>query len=144
MPLPRSATFPARSAASSRNPARSLSRSRSIRRSRTSRSAGGGGGTPAPATRFWATCGGASGSRKTGFTARDLHPWLTPSIHDERVHWCGVVMVRFLRRLLGDKKGVTAIEYGLIAALIAVAAVNVMGTVGTRLSTTFNTIATKL
>jgi pilus assembly protein Flp/PilA len=43
-----------------------------------------------------------------------------------------------------DETGATAIEYGLIAALIAVAAVSVMGTVGTRLSTTFNTIATKL
>ena len=53
-------------------------------------------------------------------------------------------MLRFLGRLSGDKKGVTAIEYGLIAALIAVAAVNVMGTVGTRLSTTFTTIAGKL
>jgi len=53
-------------------------------------------------------------------------------------------MLRFLRRLLGDSQGVTAIEYGLIAALIAVAAVNVMSTVGTRLSTTFSTIATKL
>jgi pilus assembly protein Flp/PilA len=37
--------------------------------------------------------------------------------------------------------GVTAIEYGLIAALIAVAAVTVMGTVGTNLSATFNTVA---
>ena len=59
-------------------------------------------------------------------------------------HWYGVVMLRFLGRLLGDSQGVTAIEYGLIAALIAVAAVNVMWTVGTRLSTTFSTIATKL
>jgi pilus assembly protein Flp/PilA len=37
--------------------------------------------------------------------------------------------------------GATAIEYGLIAALIAVAAVTVMGTVGTNLSSTFNTVA---
>ena len=43
-----------------------------------------------------------------------------------------------------DETAATAIEYGLIAALIAVAAVTVMSTVGTRLSTTFNTIATKL
>jgi pilus assembly protein Flp/PilA len=40
-----------------------------------------------------------------------------------------------------DKDGATAIEYGLIAALIAVAAVTVMGTVGTNLSTTFSTVA---
>lgn len=43
--------------------------------------------------------------------------------------------------LLRDQSGVTAIEYGLIAALIAVAAVTVMGTVGTNLSSTFNTVA---
>ena len=47
-------------------------------------------------------------------------------------------------RLLKNEDGATAIEYGLIAALIAVAAVTVMGTVGTNLSSTFNTIATKL
>jgi pilus assembly protein Flp/PilA len=49
-----------------------------------------------------------------------------------------------LARLLRDERGATAIEYGLIAALIAVAAANVMTTVGHNLSTTFNTIATKL
>ena len=53
-------------------------------------------------------------------------------------------MRSFLVSLLRDEAGVTAIEYGLIAALIAVAAVVVMGTVGTNLSTTFNTVATKL
>jgi pilus assembly protein Flp/PilA len=56
----------------------------------------------------------------------------------------GVDMLRSLRRLFGDKKGVTAIEYGLIAALIAVAAVNVMSTVGKNLSKTFTTISTNL
>lgn len=49
-----------------------------------------------------------------------------------------------VRALMRDQSGVTAIEYGLIAALIAVAAVTVMGTVGTNLSNTFNTIAGKL
>jgi pilus assembly protein Flp/PilA len=49
-----------------------------------------------------------------------------------------------LRRLVNDESGATAIEYGLIAALIAVAAVSVMGTVGTNLSGTFNSIATAL
>jgi pilus assembly protein Flp/PilA len=47
-------------------------------------------------------------------------------------------------RILKNKTGATAIEYGLIAALIAVAAVTVMGTVGTNLSSTFATIASKL
>lgn len=46
----------------------------------------------------------------------------------------------FAKTLL-DCKGATAIEYGLIAALISIAAVVVMGTVGTNLSGTFNTVA---
>jgi pilus assembly protein Flp/PilA len=53
-------------------------------------------------------------------------------------------MVRGLTGLLRNEDGGTAIEYGLIAALIAVAAVSAMTLVGTHLSTTFNTIATKL
>jgi pilus assembly protein Flp/PilA len=53
-------------------------------------------------------------------------------------------MVSFVLRLLNDENGATAIEYGLIAALIAVAAVTVMGTVGTNLSSTFNTVANAL
>lgn len=47
-------------------------------------------------------------------------------------------------KLLRNEDGATAIEYGLIAALIAVAAVTVMATVGTNLSSTFNTVATDL
>jgi len=47
-------------------------------------------------------------------------------------------------RLTKDQSGVTAIEYGLIAALIAVAAVVVMGTVGTNLSTVFSEVASSL
>ena len=47
-------------------------------------------------------------------------------------------------RLIKHEKGVTAIEYGLIAALIAVAAVVVMGTVGTNLSTVFSQVAASL
>jgi pilus assembly protein Flp/PilA len=46
--------------------------------------------------------------------------------------------------LLEDRLGVTAIEYALIAALIAVAAIAAFTLVGTRLSTTFSTIANKL
>jgi pilus assembly protein Flp/PilA len=53
-------------------------------------------------------------------------------------------MHAFFVRLLKDQQGATAIEYGLIAALIAVAAVTVMGTIGTNLSTTFNTVANNL
>ena len=49
-----------------------------------------------------------------------------------------------LRRLIENEAGVTAIEYGLIAALIAVAAVVVMGTVGTNLSGVFSQVASSL
>ena len=47
-------------------------------------------------------------------------------------------------RPIKDKQGLTAIEYGLIAALIAVAAVVVMGTVGTDLSGVFSQVAASL
>ena len=50
----------------------------------------------------------------------------------------------FLWRVVENEDGVTAIEYGLIAALIAVAAVAVMGTVGTNLSTVFSEVASSL
>jgi pilus assembly protein Flp/PilA len=49
-----------------------------------------------------------------------------------------------LRRLLQDDGGATAIEYGLIAALIAVAAIAAFRLVGTNLSSIFNTVATDL
>jgi pilus assembly protein Flp/PilA len=53
-------------------------------------------------------------------------------------------MTTMLTRLLKDKDGATAIEYGLIAALIAVAAIAAFSLVGTNLSTIFNTVADKL
>ena len=55
-----------------------------------------------------------------------------------------MIHTHILSRLLRDETGATAIEYGLIAALIAVAAVVVMGQVGTNLSSTFQTIASNL
>ena len=47
-------------------------------------------------------------------------------------------------RLIEDRRGVTAVEYALIAALIAVAAIAAFALVGTRLSTTFSTVGGKL
>jgi pilus assembly protein Flp/PilA len=47
-------------------------------------------------------------------------------------------------RLIGDTSGVTAIEYALIAALIAVAAISEFSLVGTYLSNTFSNIASCL
>ena len=43
-----------------------------------------------------------------------------------------------------DNKGATAIEYGLIAALIAVAAIAAMQGIGNKLGTTFNNVSSKL
>jgi pilus assembly protein Flp/PilA len=47
-------------------------------------------------------------------------------------------------RFLRDESGATAIEYGLIAALIAVVIITAVTTVGTNLNTTFTTVAGKL
>ena len=52
-------------------------------------------------------------------------------------------MAKFLK-LIKNNKGATAIEYGLIAALIAVAAIAAMGNIGNELGTTFNEVATTL
>ena len=48
------------------------------------------------------------------------------------------------KRLRSDDSGATAIEYGLIAALIAVAAIAAFQLVGTNLTSTFNTVASDL
>jgi pilus assembly protein Flp/PilA len=47
----------------------------------------------------------------------------------------------FFLELVKDEEGVTAIEYALIAALIAVAAISAFSLVGTNLSSTFSAIA---
>ena len=52
--------------------------------------------------------------------------------------------MKTVRKLFTDKKGATAIEYGLIAALIAVAAITAMGTLGNRLTTTFTKVSNQL
>lgn len=53
-------------------------------------------------------------------------------------------MKTIFARFVKDEKGATAIEYGLIAALVAVAAITAMTLVGTNLTATFNTIAASL
>ena len=50
----------------------------------------------------------------------------------------------YFTKLIQDEAGVTAIEYGLIAALIAIAAIAAFTAVGTTLSSTFSYISTKL
>jgi pilus assembly protein Flp/PilA len=53
-------------------------------------------------------------------------------------------MLRFFRSLLRDESGATAIEYGLIAALISVAIIAAVTSVGTSLTATFNSVAAAL
>jgi pilus assembly protein Flp/PilA len=48
------------------------------------------------------------------------------------------------RKLLRDNRAATAIEYGLIAALIAVAAITAMRGLGSQLKTTFNTTSSSM
>ncbi|TXH36798.1 MAG: Flp family type IVb pilin [Rhodospirillaceae bacterium] len=53
-------------------------------------------------------------------------------------------MLKLVRKFKKEKSGVTAIEYGLIAALIAVAIITAVGTIGSDLKAKFEEIATKL
>ena len=52
--------------------------------------------------------------------------------------------MKFFNKLLRDEQGATAIEYGLIAALIAVAAITAMGSLGNQLDTTFTEVSTAM
>jgi pilus assembly protein Flp/PilA len=52
--------------------------------------------------------------------------------------------MKAIQKFIRDEQGVTAIEYGLIAALIAVVIIGAVTAVGTELKSTFNTIVTKL
>jgi pilus assembly protein Flp/PilA len=49
-----------------------------------------------------------------------------------------------VRNFLSDESGVTAIEYALIASLIAVAVIGAVTTVGTQVSTVFNEVGASL
>ena len=53
-------------------------------------------------------------------------------------------MISKFRKLIKDKKGATAIEYGLIAALVSVAAVVALQNLGTSLNSMFTTVSTEL
>lgn len=52
-------------------------------------------------------------------------------------------MTKFIK-LIRNERGATAIEYGLIAALIAVAAITAMTSIGTKLGSTFNNVSSSL
>ena len=53
-------------------------------------------------------------------------------------------MSKFIARFVKDESGATAIEYGLIAALVAVVLVTALTAMGTKLSGTFTTVSSKL
>jgi pilus assembly protein Flp/PilA len=53
-------------------------------------------------------------------------------------------MLKIVRRLLKNRAGATAIEYGLIAALVSVAAIGALSAMGSSLQTMFETVSTKL
>ena len=53
-------------------------------------------------------------------------------------------MKRSLKAFLADQSGATAIEYGLIASLIAVVIIAAVTSVGTKLTKTFNEVASNL
>ena len=52
--------------------------------------------------------------------------------------------MKFLSKIMKNQDGATAIEYGLIAALIAVAAIVAMGSLGQNLGNTFNKVSTEM
>ncbi|MBW8745924.1 MAG: Flp family type IVb pilin [Sphingomonas sp.] len=52
--------------------------------------------------------------------------------------------MRAIRNFIKNSKGATAIEYGLIAALIAVAAIGAMSALGTKLKATFSNVSTNM
>lgn len=53
-------------------------------------------------------------------------------------------MTSYIKSFLKNESGATAIEYGLIAALISVAAIVAMKSVGTNLSGSFNKVSNEL
>jgi len=50
-------------------------------------------------------------------------------------------MTKFLNRFVADESGATAIEYGLIAALIAIVLIAAMNTLGSKISGTFDKVS---
>ena len=56
----------------------------------------------------------------------------------------GFIMTNTLKTILNDESGATAIEYGLIAALVSVAAIAALTAMGTSLETMFNRVSNEL
>lgn len=55
-----------------------------------------------------------------------------------------ILIYRDLTQIVRDSRGATAIEYGLIAALIAVAAITAMGGLGNQVKKTFTNVTTNM
>jgi pilus assembly protein Flp/PilA len=55
-----------------------------------------------------------------------------------------MIMLKLLESFWGDEQGATAVEYGLIASLVSIAAISSFTTVGTKLSATFKFVASQL
>jgi pilus assembly protein Flp/PilA len=53
-------------------------------------------------------------------------------------------MTDLVKRFIADESAATAIEYGLIAALIAIVIITGVKSVGTKLSTTFTSLSSNL
>jgi len=53
-------------------------------------------------------------------------------------------MINMIKNFVKDESGATAIEYGLIAALVAVAIITALGALGTELSNIFQYVADQL
>jgi pilus assembly protein Flp/PilA len=53
-------------------------------------------------------------------------------------------MPAILKKFISNQSGATAIEYGLIAALIAVVIITALSTIGTNLNTNFSSVASTL
>ncbi|OJU10364.1 MAG: hypothetical protein BGN85_00470 [Alphaproteobacteria bacterium 64-11] len=69
---------------------------------------------------------------------------MTPGAKLSRYSQWGIQMLTLLKKFAANEDGATAIEYGLIAALIAVVVISAVTLVGTNLSTTFTTISGNL
>ena len=72
-----------------------------------------------------------------GLEARDHRP-LQASLLSKDLK----LMTKFISRFVHDESGATAIEYGLIAALIAVVIISAVTTLGTTISSKFTAVTT--
>ena len=69
---------------------------------------------------------------------------IDPSINRSGIHMKTIKELLLGNKFLRDNAGATAIEYGLIAALIAVAAISAMQGLGGAISATFNTTSSTM